>query len=251
MRSSDLRGTILILLHQEHSTPGRFGTLLHKLGYRLDLRRPRFGDPLPGRLDDHAGVIVLGGPMSANDEDSWIRRELDLIDVALKEEKPFLGICLGAQMLARQLGHRVCPHPEGRVECGYYPIEPTESGQRLCDRRFPSAVYQWHREGFELPCGATLLAKGQDFEAQAFRFGPAAYGFQFHPEVTLAMMCRWTLTGAERMAMPGARPRYRHIEGWFRHDRAVAQWSAAFLRTWLDGANARALVHRVESPGRQ
>jgi GMP synthase (glutamine-hydrolysing) len=94
-------------------------------------------------------------------------------------------------------------------------------------------VYQWHREGFELPNGATLLAKGQDFEAQAFRYGPAAYGLQFHPEVTLAMMCRWSMTCPERMVSPGAHPRHRHLEGWFRHDGAVARWSSAFLRAWL------------------
>lgn len=235
MRSSDSRGTILVILHQHHSTPGRFGALLLARGYRLDIRRPRFGDPLPETLQDHAGAIVFGGPMSANDEDSWIRREVDWIGVALKEEKPFLGICLGAQMLARHLGHRVRAHPQGRVECGYYPIQPTEHGQSLCDCPFPNRVYQWHREGFELPCGATLLAKGQDFEAQAFRFGPAAYGFQFHPEVTFAMMCRWTMTDADRMAMPGAHPRHRHLEDWFRHDRAVARWSGAFLDGWLKG----------------
>ncbi len=239
MRSVDSHGTILIVLHQEHSTPGRFGALLVARGYRLDLRRPRFGDPLPETLREHAGVIVFGGPMSANDEDEWIRREVEWIGVALREEKPFLGICLGAQMLARHLGHRVCPHPQGRVECGYYPIHPTEPGRRLCDRPFPSEVYQWHREGFELPCGATLLAKGQDFEAQAFRVGRAAYGFQFHPEVTFSMMCRWTLAGADRMAMPGAHPRHRHLEGWFRHDRAVAHWSGAFLRTWLEGGSGQ------------
>ncbi len=238
MDSSDSRGTILVVLHQEHSTPGRFGTLLAARGYRLDLRRPRFGDPLPETLAEHAGMIVFGGPMSANDADDWIRREVDFIGVALTEDKPFLGICLGAQMLARYLGHRVCPHPQGRVECGYYPIQPTEHGQRLCECPFPRQVYQWHREGFDLPYGATLLAKGQDFEAQAFRFGRAAYGFQFHPEVTFAMMCRWTLSGADRMAMPGARPRHRHLEGWFRHDRAVARWSGAFLKNWLRSGTA-------------
>lgn len=223
----------LIVLHQEHSTPGRVGHELKNRGFALDIRRPPLGDSLPETLAGHSGAVIFGGPMSANDEEGWLRREVDWIGVALKEDKPFLGICLGAQLLARHLGQRVCPHPEGRVECGYYPIEPTEHGQRLCDRPFPDQVYQWHREGFELPCGATLLAKGLDFEAQAFRFGRTAYGFQFHPEVTFAMMCRWTMAGADRMAMPGAHPRHRHLEGWFRHDRAVADWSGAFLRTWL------------------
>jgi len=226
---------VLIILHQAHSSPGRLGQLLQSNGHELDIRRPRFGDPLPETLENHAGVIVFGGPMSANDGDAWLRREIDWIGTPLKEKKPFLGICLGAQMLARHLGHRVCPHPDGRVELGYYPIQPTEHGRRVCDCRFPERVYQWHREGFDLPRGATLLAKGQDFEAQAFRYGPAAYGFQFHPEVTLRMMCRWSIRSAERMSLPGAHPRHRHIQGWFLHDAAMARWSDAFLRSWLAG----------------
>lgn len=226
---------ILIILHQEHSTPGRLGRLLRASGYTLDVRRPRFGEPLPKTLADHIGVIIFGGPMSVNDEEDWLRREIDWIAIPLREEKPLLGICLGAQMLARHLGHCVRPHPQGRVEVGYYPIHPTEQGRQVCTCPFPKRVYQWHREGFELPNGAILLAKGQDFEAQAFRYGQTAYGFQFHPEATLAMMCRWSITCPERMVSPGAHPRHRHIEGWLRHDGAVSRWSSAFLRVWLAG----------------
>ncbi len=233
---SDLRRRVLIILHQKHSSPGRLGCLLRAQGCELDCRRPPFGDPLPKTLKDYAGVIVFGGPMSVNDEDGWLRREIDWIGVPLKEDTPFLGICLGAQMLARHLGHRVRRHPQGRVEVGYYPIHPTEHGHRICECRFPNHVYQWHREGFDLPQGSTLLAKGQDFEAQAFRYREKAYGFQFHPEVTFAMMCRWSILTFERLAEPGARPRHRHIEGWLRHDRAVARWSSAFLRRWLAGS---------------
>src|SRR5271169_722255 len=91
---------VLIVLHQETSTPGRVGNALRALGYRLDLRRPRFGDVLPEALEHHAGAVIFGGPMSANDPDEFIRREIDWIAVPLLEQRPFLGICLGAQMLA-------------------------------------------------------------------------------------------------------------------------------------------------------
>ncbi|MCI0598456.1 MAG: glutamine amidotransferase [Beijerinckiaceae bacterium] len=229
------RRRVLIILHQKHSTPGRLGRLLRAQGFGLDCRRPRYGDPLPQTLRDHCGVIVFGGPMSVNDEEPWLRREIDWMAVPLREGTPFIGICLGAQMLARHLGHSVRPHPHGKVEVGYYPIHPTEQGHRLCELRFPGHVYQWHREGFDLPHGATLLARGQDFETQAFRYRGTAYGFQFHPEVTFPTMCRWALLTRERLAEPGARPRHRHIEGWFRHDAAVARWSGAFLRRWLAG----------------
>ena len=110
---------ILIVLHQEHSTPGRVGYSLQRLGYRLDVRRPRFGDPLPQTMRNHAAAVIFGGPMSVNDEDEFIRREIEWTSVPLKEDKPFLGICLGAQMFARALGARVFSHPEGQAEIGY------------------------------------------------------------------------------------------------------------------------------------
>src|SRR6185369_11390899 len=83
---------VLIVLHQETSTPGRVGNALRALGYRLDIRRPRFGDPLPEALDQHAGAVIFGGPMSANDSDDYVRREIDWIEVPLREQRPFLGI---------------------------------------------------------------------------------------------------------------------------------------------------------------
>src|SRR6267154_2419890 len=95
---------VLIVLHQETSTPGRVGNALRALGHGLDSRRPRFGDPLPETLDNHAGAVIFGGPMSANDPDDYIRRAIDWIGGPLREQRPFLGICLGAQMLAMQLG---------------------------------------------------------------------------------------------------------------------------------------------------
>jgi GMP synthase (glutamine-hydrolysing) len=122
---------VLIVLHQETSTPGRVGNALRALGHRLDIRRPRFGDALPETLDGHAGAVIFGGPMSANDPDDFVRREIDWIEVPLREQRPYLGICLGAQMLAIQLGARVAPHPQGRAEIGYYPIRPTPAGLKI------------------------------------------------------------------------------------------------------------------------
>ena len=115
-------------------------------------------------------------------------------------------------MLARHLGGRVDFHGEGQVEVGYYPIRPTEHGRAICEV-WPDHVYQWHREGFDLPPGATLLAEGDTFPVQAFRQGDNAYAIQFHPEVTHAMMCRWTIRGQHRMELPGAKQRARAFRG--------------------------------------
>jgi len=221
---------ILIILHQEHSTPGRVGRLLQERGFRLDIRRPRFGDPLPTGTRSHAGAVIFGGPMSSNDPDDYIKAETDWIGLALKDELPFLGICLGAQMLARHLGAKVSFHPEGHVEVGYYPLYATEAAK--AELPWPDHVYQWHREGFDRPPGAEILATGDCFENQAIRVGRAAYGIQFHPEVTHWMMCRWTTRAHERMASPNARTRQEHFDGRYMHDPAVRIWLDAFLDHW-------------------
>jgi GMP synthase (glutamine-hydrolysing) len=226
-----MRQPILIVLHQEHSTPGRIGHALGQFGFPLDVRRPRFGEALPPTLQDHAAAIIFGGPMSANDQDDFIRREIDWISVPLKEQKPFLGICLGAQMCARALGGRVFAHPQGQAEIGYYPIRPTAAGRAVADP-WPEQVYQWHREGFDLPAGAELLAEGDMFQVQAFRFGKS-YALQFHPDVTHLMMHKWTTRGHERMAMPGARPRHTHFADRAVYDFSARAWLGAFLEHWI------------------
>ena len=222
---------ILIVLHQEHSTPGRIGNALRDLGYLLDVRRPRFDDPLPPTLAEHSAAIIFGGPMSANDPDDFIRRETDWIGVPLKENKPFLGICLGAQMFARHLGGKVFRHPQGHAEIGYYPIRPTAAGLAVVEA-WPECVYQWHREGFELPAGAELLAEGDTFEVQAIR-GGRAFALQFHPDVTHAMMHKWTTRGHDRMELPGAKPRHQHFTDRAVYDYSARAWLSVFLERWL------------------
>ncbi len=231
------RAPVLIVLHQEHSTPGRVGRLLVERGYRLDIRRPRFGDPLPRTLAEHTGAVIFGGPMSANDPDDFVKAEIDWIEVPLREDKPFLGLCLGAQMMAKQLGASVWAHPEGRAEIGYYPLLATPAGEALSADwgvPWPSHVYHWHREGFDCPSGAETLAQGDDFPTQAIRAGRKAFGLQFHPEVTHAMLCRWTVVAEERLRMPGAQDRVRQLAGRFQHDPHVSRWLDRFLDHWLD-----------------
>jgi GMP synthase (glutamine-hydrolysing) len=222
---------VLIVLHQEASSPGKLGQMLRAKGFELDIRRPRFGDKLPPTMADHAGAAIFGGPMSANDPDDFIRTETDWIGVTLKEGAPYLGICLGAQMLVKHLGGAVCGHCDGCAEIGFYKLHATDAGQRLT--AWPDMVYQWHREGFDLPAGATLLARGDIFENQAFSVAGTAFGIQFHSELTYAMACRWTVRGAERFALPMAQTRAEHMAGWFRYDPPVRAWLWDFLDVWL------------------
>ena len=99
--------TALIILHQRRSSIGDVGFKLKQRGYKIDVRKPSLGEKLPSNMDQHDVAIIYGGPMSANDNNAAIKYETDWINVALESKKPFLGICLGAQMLAKNLGGSV------------------------------------------------------------------------------------------------------------------------------------------------
>lgn len=227
---------ILMIVHQPTSVFGRVGTELEKRGYHLQRCCVPEGDALPSSMEEFAGVVIFGGPQSANDDHlEPIRKELDWIPLALESQKPFLGICLGAQMLARVLGSKVALHPQGQVEIGYTSIEATPQGRYL----FPESlhVYQWHREGAEVPQSAALLAQGHVFKNQCFSYGKKAYGIQFHPELTLERMERWMKNGAERLKLPGAQQPEAQREGFHKHDKHVVEWMENFFNHWLPEKN--------------
>ena len=223
---------VLIIVQGSGSDPGRIGNQLRRMGFALDIRQPSAGDLLPGSMRDHAAAVIFGGPMSANDDCRYdfIRSQINWIPVVLESEKPFLGVCLGAQMLARTLGARVAFHPDRRVEIGYHLVHPTPAGQAFIDR--PHLVYQWHSEGFDLPHGATHLATSDAFEYQAFKY-ENAFAIQFHPEVTGKIMRRWTTYAAHRLREPGA----QKIEDQMRlrqcSERQIRTWIKKFLPAWV------------------
>ncbi len=227
---------VLIVLHQERSSPGRVGQMLIDKGFPLDIRRPVLGDLLPSTLAGHAGAVIFGGPMSANDPEPFIKTEIDWIGVPLKENKPYLGICLGAQMMVRHLGGTVAPDKDGLTEIGWYPLRATEHGRLLM--HWPKMVYHFHREGFELPHGAQLLAQGDAYPNQAIRYGDNAWGLQFHAELTRAMMQRWVVHGEHRFIMPNAQKGGEHLEGRMIFDAPLKEWLWNFLGTVFEGKSA-------------
>ena len=203
------------------------------MGYSLDIRRPRFGDPLPKTLEHHAGAVIFGGPMSANDTDDYVKMEIDWIGVALKEQKPFLGICLGAQMLAIHLGAQVGFDPQERVGIGYHPVKPLAPA--IDGVPWPTTVFQWHREGFDLPTNAKLLVTAETaFENQAFQY-ESATAIQFHPEITYLQVNRWSGGRADRLKLKCAQDRPSQLAGHVRFAPAVHRWRRALLKAWLRG----------------
>lgn len=228
---------ILFIYHTPTTNPGPVGGLLSRWGYDLDIRVPRRGDSLPHTLDHHEAVISFGGAMSANDDEvlPFIRSELDWIPMALASGKPFLGICLGAQLLARSLGARIIRHPESKIEIGYHPIKPTPVGSDHFESEM--VFYHWNGEGFDIPSGALKLASGDLFENQAFRYGECIYGLQFHPEMSIDVLQEWAATVdpqvEQKLQQPGAQSWDEQIEKHVKYALAVESWLDSFLSTWL------------------
>ncbi|MGB3613244.1 MAG: hypothetical protein WBA10_05565 [Elainellaceae cyanobacterium] len=234
---------ILVVVHQPSSTPGRIGQILQEMGYALELRCPAAGTALPNALDDYAAVVVFGGPMSANDDLPFIKAELAWLRQVLAANKPYLGICLGAQLLARSLGAAVTAHPQQRVEIGYAPVRATSAGKDLFGEL--SHVFQWHREGFDLPDGATRLLTGDVFSNQAFRYGPGVYGLQFHPEMTRPMLEYWNAKAGGQLDLLGAQPSAVQRTCHRQHREAVARWLQQFLAHWLAEGGVTSLPYSL------
>ena len=227
---------VLGIVHQAHSSPGQVGVVLKQLGVRLHLRRPVLGQGIPRDLGRYDGLIVFGGPMSANDPLPGLAFEMRLIERWLHTEKPLWGICLGAQLMTRVLGGAVSSRPDARVEIGWYPVCALGPGRAVF--RGLGHVYQWHREGFELPDGAHRLAsapKDADFYEQAFAVGRSALATQFHPEMHPRMMRRWLSRAGEMLVLPGARPEVEHLQGNQRYFAKQARWLHNALDRWMDG----------------
>jgi len=142
---------------------------------------------VPRTMEDALGLVVMGGPMGVYEEARYpfLKDEKRLIERALREGKPVLGVCLGSQLLAAALGSRVARGD--RKEIGWHPVDLTrEAGNDPLWQGVasPMVAYHWHGDVFDLPSGAVSLASTQLTECQAFRYGGSAYGFLFHMEVT-------------------------------------------------------------------
>jgi GMP synthase (glutamine-hydrolysing) len=184
----DERPTLLAIQHVPWETPHR---ILDACG-ELDVRtvKPLAGQALPDH-DQVAGAVVMGGPMGVDETDRHpeLAAEREWLAEAARREMPLLGICLGAQLLARALGAGVRPG-EG-TEIGWAPVEILDPDDPILGGLAPSTtVLHWHGEAFDLPDGAKPLARSARTEHQAFRHGNA-WGVLFHPEADFALLEAW------------------------------------------------------------
>lgn len=188
---------VCVIQHVPVETPGLIAEALTARGIALDFVRPFKGDPIPRRLGDHAGLVVMGGPIGVDEQGQhpFLRWEIRLIQDALSQRRPVLGVCLGSQLLATALG---APVTRGsQKEMGWHPVTLSRAAaQDALWRGLPESftAFHWHGDVFELPRAATPLAWSQLTEHQAFRYGESAYGFLFHLEVTEQIIGRMMRT---------------------------------------------------------
>ena len=205
--------TCVAIRHVAFEDLGSFQAPLIAAGYSIRYLEAGLDDF--GALTDSAIdlLVVLGGPIGACEDDNYpfLAAELRLIEARLRAGRPIVGICLGAQLMARALGARVYPN-NGVKEIGWSALDLTEAG-----RASPLAplagvpVLHWHGDTFDLPDGATLLASTPVTRNQAFSWGKAALGLQFHAEAAGAGLERWfighscEIGGVPGLSVPGLR----------------------------------------------
>lgn len=193
---------VLIFQHIWCETPGIFLELLREQSLPVETVKLFEGDRPPEDLSRFSGLLVMGGPMSVNDEADypWLKTEDRLLKEALALDFPTLGICLGSQLIAKAAGGTVRQGP--RKEIGWYPVRLTAAAR--CDRLFRESpetieVFQWHGEYFDTPPGAVSLASSELYSCQAFSIGQNVYGLLFHLEVTGQMVKKWMGTFKEEL----------------------------------------------------
>jgi len=188
---------VLAVIHGEKVRAGVFADAISSRGHRVEEWSLAWGTSPPRPLDAYGAVLVFGGAMHADQEGHhpWLREENLFLQRLLDLRKPVLGICLGAQLLAKAAHAQVGPARE--PEIGWFPVELTDdAADDPVLRRLPSRfdAFQWHYYAHGLPAGAVELARN-DLCTQAFRLGDSAWGVQFHPEVTLAQVESWMQEG--------------------------------------------------------
>jgi GMP synthase (glutamine-hydrolysing) len=185
---------LLVCQHVAFEILGTLDPLLRDAGFRI--RYVNFGRDPHARpsLESYQGLVILGGPMNVDELDAHphLRTELELIEAALKTNVPMLGICLGAQLIAKALGARV--RRNAVKEIGWYDLSVSAAGKAdplLGHLRENEKIFQWHGDTFDVPAGGVHLASSPTCENQAFRYGTSVYGFQFHLEVDQPLIKRW------------------------------------------------------------
>lgn len=220
---------IVLIRHADTPNDDRVVTYFRSKGFEPEILKPFAGDTL-GDVDSSViASVSFGGPFVVTDEDkhTFLKDEHRWLGQCIDRGVPLLGICLGAQSIARVLGADVGPKPDGSAEFGYYELTPTDAGRAY----FPDNIFmpQAHYHEFQMPQGAERLCHSARFSQQAFKYGASTFGLQFHPEVTKNLFRRWQDAAWAREHKPGAQTREEQNALMAQHDRAIHNWFMGFM----------------------
>ena len=228
--------SITVLRHVSFEDLGAFAPVLERRSATLDICDIGLDDP--GAVDPLGPdlLIVLGGPISVYEEERYpfLVEETSLLARRIEANRPTLGICLGAQLIAKAAGAKV--YPSGLSEIGFAPITLTDAGRGSCLAPFaqePTTLH-WHADTFHLPDGATLLASTEACTNQAFMLGPNIIGVQFHPEAGGPGFERWLVSHTVELGAAGIDVRKLRKDA-ARLGPELVRKAERVVTAWLDG----------------
>lgn len=230
--------TVAAIRHVHFEDLGTFGALLRKDGFDVAIYDAGIDDLRVLEADDPELLVVLGAPIGANDDDLYpfLADECRIIERRLSANRPTIGICLGAQLIARVAGGRVYAGPT--KEIGWSPLTLTAEGEHSPLRHLSGPVLHWHGDTFDLPHYAVNLASTGLYVNQAFSLGRNVLGLQFHGEMDAGSIERWLIGHASEIAQAGIDVRLLRSES-RRHGDALRIAGEAMLRDWLEELDVR------------
>jgi GMP synthase (glutamine-hydrolysing) len=232
---------ILIVKHIDIEGPGTLGDFLKEQGEPFSIVELGAGQRLPDDPKAYKAVVVLGGPMNVDEEDRFpfLRPENDFIQKVLKAGVPYLGICLGSQLLAKAAGARVVRSPV--KEIGWYQVQLTAEGKKdplFKGFREDDPIYHWHGDMFQIPSNGHLLARARGCPHQALKVGSNAYGLQFHVEVTDKSIKEWCDEYCEN-DLPGRLDHAQSMmEDYWKHKKIFDAQAKRLYQNFLEIMNA-------------
>jgi GMP synthase (glutamine-hydrolysing) len=227
--------TLVALRHVPFEDLGSLAPIAERLGYQVTYYEVGVGDLTALKNQSIDLLVVLGGPIGAYDDAlyPYLADELALIQQRLQLQQPILGICLGAQLMARALGAAVAPM--GHKEIGFAPLTLTSAGQQsvLKSLNTDVAVLHWHGDQFALPQGCHSLATTPLCPYQAFALGHYALALQFHLEVDIQRLEQWLIGHSAELNQAGINPHTLRQQAQI-HESALTQAASQVLSAWLN-----------------